>query len=74
MGFGVGGGAEPVCLLGIFRGVSGRDGIQLFELKPKGVLGDLAQVLPRILDMLGSRTASPASEKQNEERKKLMEI
>jgi len=46
----------------------------LFELKPKGVLGDLAQVLPRILDMLGSRTASPASEKQNEERKKLMEI
>jgi len=71
-GVGLGGGVEPIALLLILSDVPGKDGVHLIELKPKGKMGVvLAQMLPQIMEMFGKRKPS---EKQQEEKKKLMEI
>jgi len=67
-GFGVGGGVEPVAFLIVYRGVPGKEGVQLMELRPKGKLWEIASAIaPMVMRMMGRKETTPEQEKEKEE-------
>jgi len=71
-GFGIGGNAEPIAILVLYKGVEGREGTQLLNLRSRGGLG--VEIFNRVLPMLKSLIPGGKSSRKQESQEAPQEL